>query len=162
MSKRENTKKDNVEKARKSANTTDGLAGIVAFDEILKIKMLRVTDERKALYSHLSGLEAPISIKQLAASLSSKMDQATVYRNIEVFEEIGVINKIYTGWKYRIELSERFRPHHHHMTCENCGKIIPISLGEKMEQAIENFGRKHGFKIKSHEIELRGLCKDCY
>jgi Fe2+ or Zn2+ uptake regulation protein len=30
-----------------------------------------------------------------------------------------------------------------------------------MEEAIDNFGKKHEFKIKSHEIELRGLCSDC-
>lgn len=131
------------------------------FAEILKKKMLRLTTERKALYKHLAGLDSPIGIKKLVSSLSSEMDQATVYRNVELFEELGIIHKIYTGWKYRVELSEKFRPHHHHMTCTNCGRIIKISLGERMEEAIENFGKKHGFKIKSHEIELRGLCQDC-
>lgn len=131
------------------------------FEDILKKKSLRMTAERKSLYEHLSGLDEPVGIKQLVSSLSGEMDQATVYRNIELFDEIGVINKIYTGWKYRIELSEKFRPHHHHMTCINCGKVIPINLGPRMEEAIGNFGRRHGFKIKNHEVELRGLCNSC-
>ncbi|HEX5456688.1 MAG TPA: transcriptional repressor, partial [Candidatus Saccharimonadales bacterium] len=112
------------------------------FEEMLDKRLLRLTAERKTLFRHLAGLESPVSIKELASSLSSQMDQVTVYRNITLFEELGVINKIYSGWKYRIELSEQFRPHHHHMTCTNCGKIIPISLGERMENAIENFGHK--------------------
>lgn len=131
------------------------------FSEILKKNNLRLTYERKALYQSLASHDTPVSLKHLASSLSEKMDIVTVYRNIEIFENIGVINKVYTGWKYRIELSEQFRPHHHHLTCERCGKVIPIKLGENMERTITNFGKKHGFKIKSHEVELRGLCQNC-
>ena len=131
------------------------------FETILDKKGLRITDQRKALYQALAGHDRPVSLKHLASSLSERMDQVTVYRNIELFENIGIINKVYTGWKYRVELSEQFRPHHHHLTCEKCGKIIPIKLSEKMESLIQSFGRRHGFKIKSHEVELRGLCKNC-
>ncbi len=133
----------------------------VKFKEILEKHRLRVTDQRKALYQSLAGHNQPVSLKRLASSLSTFMDQVTVYRNVDLFEDIGVINKVYTGWKYRVELSEQFRPHHHHLTCSNCGKIIPISLGIRMENAIENFGKKHGFKITSHQVELSGLCKAC-
>jgi Fur family ferric uptake transcriptional regulator len=149
----------------KHSSSSDDSYGVTVsdlkFEEILDKKLLRLTAERKTLFRHIARLESPVSIKELASSLSDQMDQVTVYRNVELFEKLGIINRIYTGWKYRIELSERFRPHHHHMTCINCGKIIPITLGERMEDAIESFGKKHGFKIKSHEVELRGLCKDC-
>lgn len=131
------------------------------FEQILEKKRLRVTDARKALYRSLAAHDKPVSLKHLASSLSEQMDLVTVYRNIEVFENIGIITKVYTGWKYRIELSEQFRPHHHHLTCEKCGKVLPLKLGENMERSIQNFGKKHGFKIKSHEVELRGLCQNC-
>lgn len=133
----------------------------VKFKDILEKRRLRVTSQRQALYQSLAGHNSPVSLKRLASSLSDRMDQVTVYRNVDLFESIGIINKVYTGWKYRIELSEKFRPHHHHLTCKNCGKIIPISLGSRMEKAIENFGQKHGFAITSHQIELHGLCKNC-
>ncbi|HEX5797291.1 MAG TPA: Fur family transcriptional regulator [Candidatus Saccharimonadales bacterium] len=133
----------------------------ITFEEILDKKRLRVTRERRNLYERLAGQNRPVSINQLVSSLSTQMDPATVYRNVELFEKIGIINKVYAGWKYRVELSERFRPHHHHLSCQNCGKIIPITLGVRLEKAIESFGRKHGFKITDHEVELRGLCKNC-
>ena len=131
------------------------------FKKILKKKHLRLSGARLSLYEFLAKHEGPLSTNKLVGSLSAHSDRASVYRNIELFEKIGVINKVYTGWKYRVELSEKFRPHHHHLTCSNCGKIIQIVLGEKMEKAIENFGEKHGFKITSHQIELSGLCKNC-
>ncbi len=132
------------------------------FKKILKQRKLRLTGARLSIYEFLARNNRPVDTNKIVSSLASRADRASVYRNIELFEKIGVITKVYTGWKYRIELSEQFRPHHHHMTCTNCGKIIPISLGEKMEKAIENFGDKHGFKITDHQIELHGLCKNCY
>ncbi len=138
------------------------LVNDVKFKEMLEKRRLRVTGQRKALYQSLAGHNQPVSLKRLASSLSDHMDQVTVYRNIDLFESIGVINKVYTGWKYRIELSEQFRPHHHHLTCKNCGEITTISLGGRMEKAMESFGKKHGFKITGHQIELHGLCKNCF
>lgn len=134
----------------------------VKFEQILKDNSLTATKSRKALYQSLAGHNRPISVNSLINSLSDQLDRSTVYRNIETFEKIGVINKVYTGWKYRLELSEKFRPHHHHLTCDNCGKVIPINLGQKMETAILHFGKKNNFKIQNHEIELRGLCSNCY
>lgn len=131
------------------------------FTKMLKQRKLRVTEARLSLYIFLSDNNQPISINKLVASLSAKADRASVYRNIELFENIGIINKVYTGWKYRVELSEQFHPHHHHLSCQKCGKITPLSLGDRMEKAIESFGDKHGFKITDHQIELHGLCKSC-
>lgn len=131
------------------------------FQKILKQKKLRSTRARLSLYNFLAESNRPLSVNKLVTSLAPKADRASVYRNIELFESIGIIHKVYTGWKYRIELSEQFHPHHHHLTCQKCGKNIPISLGDRMEKAIENFGDKHDFKITSHQIELLGLCKTC-
>lgn len=154
-------KNQNSNKAHRKSDESIPFADDLTFVDILKKKHLRLTHERKILYQYLAKLESPGTIKQLVASLSSEMDQATVYRNIELFDQIGIINKIYTGWKYNIELSEKFRPHHHHMTCVNCGQVITISLGPRMEESIQNFGHKHGFKIKTHVVELRGICENC-
>ena len=135
--------------------------GFDKFKRILKQKGLRLTGARLSLYEFLVKTNHPLSTNKLVSSLAQHEDRASVYRNIELFEKIGIITKVYTGWKYRIELSEQFRPHHHHLTCSNCGRIVPISLGEKMEKAIGNFGDKHGFKITGHQIELTGLCSSC-
>jgi len=131
------------------------------FDEILSSNNLRLTNARKRIFAVLAAHHRPIKISGLIRSLAGEVDMTTVYRNIELFEKLDIINKIYTGWKYRVELSEKFRPHHHHLTCQNCGKIFPIDIGRKLESAIAKLGASQGFRPIEHELELRGLCKNC-
>lgn len=131
------------------------------FELLLKENNLTATKVRKAMYEALSAHKQPIGVNTLVSSLSGKVDRASVYRNIAVFESIGIINKVYSGWKYRLELSEKFRPHHHHMTCQKCGVIVTIELGSEIEQSLSRAGKKHGFQVVDHEVELQGLCKNC-
>lgn len=131
------------------------------FEQILDKNCLKITRTRRALYESLAGYNRPVSIKELVSSLSGRMDPVTVYRNAEVFESVGIVKKVYTGWRYRLELSERFRPHHHHFTCLRCGRIIPIELGNIFEHGLASAGRKKKLKITGHEVELRGYCQAC-
>lgn len=131
------------------------------FNSILKENALTVTKVRLAIYKALSSHNQPIGVNTLVSSLSGQADRASIYRNIEIFENIGVLDKVYSGWKYRLELSEKFRPHHHHMSCQKCGVIITIELGNEIEQSLSRAGKKHGFRVVDHEVELQGLCKNC-
>ncbi len=131
------------------------------FHSILKENGLTVTRVRLAIYKALASHNQPIGVNTLVSSLSSQADRASIYRNIEIFENIGVLDKVYSGWKYRLELSEKFRPHHHHMSCQKCGVIITIELGNEIEQSLSRAGKKHGFRVVDHEVELQGLCKNC-
>lgn len=133
----------------------------IKFEEILKSKGFSATKTRKSVYQSLAGHNRPISINTLITALSDKVDRSSVYRNIELFEKIGIVKKVYSGWKYRLELGEEFKPHHHHLTCNNCGKIIPINLGQNFEKSLNKLGEKHNFKITDHLLELSGYCSKC-
>lgn len=134
---------------------------IKEFKKILRKNSLYITDQRIQIFTLLLSEKKPISLSQLANSLKGKLDLVTVYRNIDTLEELGIVKKIYSGWKFRIELSERFRPHHHHLTCNSCGAVAPLDLGSKIESEIKELGEKQGFKITNHEVELYGLCQKC-
>lgn len=134
---------------------------IIKFRSILGDRDLRITKKRENIFRTLSAHNRPISISTLIQSLESELDMVTVYRNIELFKEIGIVNKVYSGWKYRLELSEQFKPHHHHITCSNCQKIVPVEINEKLENDIAKLGKPSGFTINSHELELTGICKNC-
>ncbi len=80
------------------------------FDKILASKGLRVTNARKMNFDALFGHE-PLTMSQLIAKLKGKVDRVSVYRNVELFEKLGIVNKLYFGpllyqlYRYRLLVS---------------------------------------------------------
>jgi Fur family ferric uptake transcriptional regulator len=91
---------------------------------------------------------------------AAQVDRASVYRAVELFEALGIVQRLNTGWKYRLELTDKFAAHHHHLTCTNCGKTIAMNEAE-LERVIEQLARSHGFRPTAHQIELQGICAVC-
>jgi Fur family ferric uptake transcriptional regulator len=88
------------------------------------------------------------------------MDRASVYRTVGLFEKLGIVQRINIGWKYRIELSDSFAGHHHHLICTNCQTILPIDM-RNIEDFIELTAKQNGFTAVTHQIEIQGLCGKC-
>lgn len=128
------------------------------FKAILKASGLSVTQPRLAVFKALLGQE-PLSMHELAERVG-KVDRASVYRAVELFENLGVIHRVSIGWKYKLELTDKFAEHHHHLTCTNCGRTTPINETE-LEALITKLAASHGFSPLSHQIEIQGLCRDC-
>lgn len=134
---------------------------IKEFKRILRKHSMYITAQRIALFKLLLNEPKPLPLQDVAKKLDSKLDLVTVYRNIESLERVGIIKKISTGWNYKVELSERFREHHHHLTCTNCNKTKRIRLSESTEASLKSLGSRQGFRVKSHEVELYGICSSC-
>jgi Fur family transcriptional regulator, ferric uptake regulator len=60
--------------------------------------------------------------------------------------------------KLRYELAGK--EHHHHLVCENCGKIEDV-LSRVIPALEEEIKNKHKFLVKRHSLEFFGLCEDC-
>ena len=91
---------------------------------------------------------------------TAAIDRASAYRTIELFEQLGIVQRLNTGWKYKIELSDKFTDHHHHVTCIQCGKTVAMNEQE-LEKFIEQIAHQHGFAPTAHQIEIQGLCQNC-
>lgn len=100
-------------------------------------------------------------MRELTLACRGKLDRASLYRTIGLFEKLGVVQRIYIGWKYKVELSDIFTHHHHHISCTHCGRIVAITEEDDIEQLISNLAAKHGFTAQQHQLEIRGLCKTC-
>jgi Fur family ferric uptake transcriptional regulator len=127
--------------------------------ETLKKNSLSLTKPRQLIFNALNTSK-PLTISELVNKTSEQIDRASVYRTLAAFEEANITQRIYNGWKYKVELSDKFQDHHHHLTCQNCGIIIPIHDRE-LEKTITNLAAKKDFKINSHQLEIQGLCSDC-
>jgi Fur family ferric uptake transcriptional regulator len=84
---------------------------------------------------------------------------ATVYRTLNFFEKEGFVVSISfgaEGKRYELNVKE----HHDHMICDECDKIIEFESDE-IEKLQELEAGKKGFSIKSHAMQLHGICKEC-
>lgn len=87
-----------------------------------------------------------------------RISKGTIYRNLKVLEEEGAIFELNVdGVVGRYEIRQN---NHYHFICEKCRMII--DLNEPTETKLNNkYAKKTGFKITQHQLEFRGLCKDC-
>lgn len=131
-----------------------------SLEHTLKDEGYSLTKARRNVFNALADSDA-LSMNQLIRKLQHKMDRASVYRTIELFEKLGVVNRLQIGWKYKLELSEAFAGHHHHATCLNCNKVIAFEESQELENGIHDLAEQLGFKLTSHSLELRGLCSSC-
>lgn len=131
------------------------------FTKILKENQLFATTPRIALFECLQT-RGEQSIGQLISALP-KQDKVTIYRNLTLFNKLGVTVKLYLGSQSKIELSDMFKHHHHHLTCNSCHKIFALPDDTAIETAISNLTNclPAGFKITDHQLELRGICNKC-
>ena len=84
---------------------------------------------------------------------------ATVYRNLEILSEAGVIKKL--------EISSRQKrfdwdpADHGHVYCIQCHRIDNIATAANTVPVIEPI-QERGYQITGHRIEFFGLCPKCH
>lgn len=130
-------------------------------DELREVD-LRATPARLAVMNFLERENKPVDIASVINYLNSKdvqTDPATVFRMMNTLTQKGITIPIqFQEGKARYELSSK--EDHHHLICENCGKIEDISdtVIPAVEKQIHN---KYGFLVKRHSLEFFGVCKKC-
>ena len=128
--------------------------------DILKRNGYSITRARRLVFQLLEGQE-PQSMHDVFIRAKGKIDRASLYRIIRIFEQTGVAQRVYVGWKYKIELSDIFSHHHHHISCVGCHKLIAISEDAEIEKLITELAKKHQVIATSHQLEVQGYCSDC-
>jgi Fur family ferric uptake transcriptional regulator len=127
---------------------------------LLKKDGSSLTKPRKVIFDLLLNQE-PQSMQVLVKRADGQVDRATVYRTIELFEQLGIVHRLNIGWKYKIELSDVFLGHHHHFHCTNCGTTYTLSANSMLETMIDTVVSKEGYSPRGHQLEVHGLCTNC-
>lgn len=132
---------------------------ITNLETYLKEHAYSITRPRQLVFDILSKT-GPLTMNELITELRGSVDRVTVYRVVELFEKLHIIHRITIGWKYKLELSEHFRSHHHHISCTQCGSIESIE-DPTLEAVIHSIATQRQFTLSTHYIELQGLCVTC-
>jgi len=127
---------------------------------LLKSNGASLTKPRKMVFDLLLNQD-PQTIQQLLKRADGQVDRATVYRTVELFESVGVVNRLNIGWKYKLELSDIFSGHHHHFHCTSCNKTYELAGNSMLETMIDSIAAREGYAPRGHQLEISGLCSNC-
>ena len=86
---------------------------------------------------------------------------ASVYRVLDLLVERRLVQRVDVGGGHvRYEPVHKSGEHHHHVVCDDCGKIGAFSDAE-LERALREVEGRIGYSIAAHEVVLHGECADC-
>ncbi|HEX4662563.1 MAG TPA: Fur family transcriptional regulator [Candidatus Saccharimonadales bacterium] len=131
----------------------------ITLHNTLKASRRSLTPSRRMIFAILRA-QGPVQIAAIVDTCANKLDRATVYRTLDLFERLGVINRVRHSDSTAVELSEIFVPHHHHGLCQQCGATIDLASTD-LENAIAKLAKDSGFLAINHVVELQGYCKKC-
>ena len=136
---------------------------IKVFAKYLNSKKLKVTKERKAVLEEIFHSRGHLEAEDLASNLRKKKkraSRATIYRTLDLLVDSGIVRKVDLGHghsHYELVLDH---PHHEHMVCLKCGKVIEFS-DKTIENALNKLCNKNRFEHTSHRFQIFGYCDEC-
>ncbi|MBU0549069.1 MAG: transcriptional repressor [Candidatus Omnitrophica bacterium] len=136
---------------------------IAIFREYLKSRDLRFTPERRLILEAILSLPGHFNIEGLYYKLHRKMGRlslATIYRSIPHLINSGLIKEV-MRYADRPQYEKSLGcPHHGHLVCINCGKILEFK-DDEIEKLQDRVCREYDFKPTEHRLGIRGYCKNC-
>jgi Fur family transcriptional regulator, ferric uptake regulator len=129
--------------------------------ELLRAKGGRASGARRLILEAMASGRDHRTAEELADEIHADhpdVHQATVYRNLERFEELGVVYHTHLGHgPAQWHLGER---HHVHLTCGACGGVVETDLAV-FDAVRAELKTKHGFDIDIRHFAITGMCRQC-
>ena len=122
-----------------------------------------MTRARKQVLEGVGASGVPCTAGQLAQQLSTVCDQATVYRALHWLEGQGLVGSFI--FHCADHGTERYYvatglAHRHWFHCEQCHRFFDLGACT-LESAIALWQKTLGIEVRSHNLQLSGLCSRC-
>jgi Fur family transcriptional regulator, ferric uptake regulator len=120
---------------------------------------------RSAVIELLDGEECARTAIEIEDALrvgGRRVGRATVYRVLDELDHLGLVTRIEIGdglARYE-SVFPNGAQHHHHLVCDDCGKLTPFT-DDELERAIRRVARREAFAVNDHDVTLHGSCPDC-
>lgn len=132
-------------------------------DEHLRKEGLRRTRQREAILDAFLAADAHMSVEELYDAIRREhpsVGAATVYRTMNLFVRAGLAKE-----RRFHEGCSRFEPavaasHHDHLICTVCGGIQEFQ-DDEIERLQDAIAARLGFEVRTHRLELYGVCSRC-
>jgi Fur family ferric uptake transcriptional regulator len=97
---------------------------------------------------------------RLRAGSRKPVGLASVYRALDVLAQLKLVHRIDVDGTACYEPADPSGDHHHHVICDECGKMDSFEDPE-LERLIDGLGARLGYEVGGHDVVLRGACPDC-
>ena len=105
---------------------------------------------------HVSADEAFDRLRKSGTPVS----RATLYRTLSTLEECGILDTHDFGEGRKVYERAVGRPHHDHLFCLRCSRIIEFEE-PKIEKLQDQVVARHGFTDVYHSLKIFGYCSSC-
>ncbi len=113
-----------------------------------------ILEELRKANSHLTADE----VYQMVRRRLPRISLGTVYRNLEILSESGIIKKLELGGAQKLFDGEAEA--HYHVRCLSCGRLDDVS-GDLSPIISDVFRDVSDYEIIGHQLVLIGLCPGC-
>ncbi|HET8665641.1 MAG TPA: Fur family transcriptional regulator [Nocardioides sp.] len=126
----------------------------------LREKGYRLTPQRELILEAVErlGHATPDEVLAEVRKHSTAVNASTVYRTLEVLEELGLIRHAHLS--DRAPTYHSTSEHEHfHLVCRNCHKVISVDP-HVLTPVSERLAADHGFTIDVGHLTVFGTCGD--
>ncbi len=129
------------------------------------MSIVRMTKQREIILEELRKLKTHPTASDLYDIVRKRLPKislGTVYRNLEILAEMGLIKKLEIAGKEKRWDGDISK--HYHFRCVKCGKVEDIFLKDEDLEKLDSFFKNYindNVKFEEMNVEISGLCKDC-
>lgn len=122
---------------------------------------MRLTTQRQIILEELGKVTSHPTANEVYDMVRKRLPRiglGTVYRNLELMADTGVILKLEVGGtQKRFDATTKA---HYHIRCSSCGKVddVHIEVQQQINQLAQNASN---YEILGHHIEFTGVCHEC-
>lgn len=123
--------------------------------------MIRLTTQRQIILEELSKVKTHPTASELYDMVRRRLPRiglGTVYRNLELMAESGMILKIEVGGTQK--RFDATTDEHYHIRCSACGKVDDIDV-PVVKELVAQAAANSTYNILGHHVEFTGICTDC-
>ncbi len=127
----------------------------------LRERGYRLTPQRELILGavHELGHATPDEVLAHVRERASSVNVSTVYRTLEVLEELGLVKHAHLS--DRAPTYHSVGGHEHfHLVCRNCRRVISVDV-DVASQFVSRLGEDHGFVPDLGHLTVFGRCEEC-
>jgi Fur family transcriptional regulator, ferric uptake regulator len=122
---------------------------------VVRSRGLRLSTSRRLVLEALYEADGPLTAEQIAGD----MDMASVYRNLETLEEIGLVRHAHLGHGPGL-YTRSSAGTHEYLLCDACGAVIAVEPAQ-LDGVRELIRSRFGYEARFTHFPIAGLCPDC-